>query len=181
MRWPNSDQIILAVLDFTAISTRQNPQSILIRIRLLMSTTQSSWHLTGFRAKISGDLGDIMLKYSLTHQWIPAKSHTSLGETSVTTREIAGITAQIVKVIQYSALGCRHVDGAVISNRLVTLNNNLIRYAQGLASVTDSQGTTQWYHNSHNISSSIQAWLDHLGYTWPLTKDQQAHFILTFV
>ena len=122
-----------------------------------------------------------MLKYSLTPCSIPAKSHTSLGKPSVT-NPIPNLTAQAVSVVQYSAQGIVHHNGAVISNRLVTLNNNHITYAPGLVVVTDPKSNTvQWYRDSHNISSSIQAWLDHLGYTWPLTKDQQAHFILTFV
>lgn len=100
----------------------------------------------------------------------------------MTTREIAGITAQIITVIHYSSSGQHPIPGSVIAGRLVSIKDNIINYAQGLASVTDSEsGTTQWYHTSHNISSSIQLWLEQHGYTWPLSKDQHAHFILAFI
>ena len=99
----------------------------------------------------------------------------------MTTQEIAGITARVINVIHHSADGSRSVPGAVIADRLVSFEGSRITYTQGLATVTDSQGTTQWYKDSYNISSHIQTWLDQQGYTWPLSKDQHTHFTLAFI
>lgn len=42
-------------------------------------------------------------------------------------------------------------------------------------------GQYHWFRNNSEITNLVTDWLEHNEYTWPLDREQQAQFILTFL
>lgn len=77
------------------------------------------------------------------------------------------------------------VDGANRLNWLVGLwirrRSSTYVYASRLTSVQIADGDYIWYRGSQDLTDAVYDWLDINEYTWPLDREQFAHFTLTWL
>jgi hypothetical protein len=99
-------------------------------------------------------------------------------------REKSGVERSVDSVSIYTHHGCETVRNCyviVLDHKLYysMTRTGAFLHVTDLASVT-VHTHTQWYRDS-DITRSVNQWLRDNHYTWPLDKQQHAHFLLTFL